>query len=326
MRAGAATIPHARRRWLTLRWRGVSAAPSLRALVVTAGLLLAAIPVLVVSLGVGDYPISPADVVRTLLGEGTPQSAFIVETLRLPRVLDALLVGAALGVAGAIFQSVTRNPLGSPDVIGFTQGAAAGAVLELLVFGGGTLAVAAGAVAGGGITAALVYLLAYRNGLQGYRLVLVGIGFSSMLAALTAYLIVRADRGGRGDAIGARIGPGRAEDVETGVRGDLGRLLLLLLHADDFAAFALADVPLFALLALGAGAGGGVAAAGGVAAGDRRRGGEQEESGEGDEEPTHGGEATRLRSLIWPSPVALGGNYVGGVSPGRSGLRFITSS
>ena len=181
--AGPASLPS---RTITVRRRGLSIALPLRGALAVLLILFALVPVFVAALAVGEYPLSWGDVVRTLFGEGTPQSEFIVETLRLPRVLDAILVGAALGVAGAVFQSVTRNPLGSPDVIGFTQGAAAGAVLELVVFGGGTLAVSAGAVAGGVITAALVYLLAYRNGLQGYRLVLVGIGFSAMLAAATA--------------------------------------------------------------------------------------------------------------------------------------------
>ena len=76
--------------------------------------------------GTGDYAIAPADVLRTLAGHGTAGQDFVIRELRLPRVLVALLVGAALGMAGAAFQTVSRNPLGSPDVIGFGQGSAAG--------------------------------------------------------------------------------------------------------------------------------------------------------------------------------------------------------
>lgn len=146
----------------------------------------------VLSLGVGDYPISPGGVLRSLVGQGDPAQSFIVLTLRLPRVLCALLIGAALGISGAVFQSLTRNPLGSPDIIGFTQGSATGALLQILVFGGSAFAIAASSIVAGLATAVLVYLLAYRNGVQGYRLVLVGIGISAMLLAANHYLIAKA--------------------------------------------------------------------------------------------------------------------------------------
>jgi iron complex transport system permease protein len=150
------------------------------------------VALLVVAVGTGDYPIAPGDVVQALLGQGDGATSFVVETLRLPRALTALLAGAALGAAGAIFQSVSRNPLGSPDVIGFTSGSSAAAVFEITAIGGGTAAVAAGSIAGGLLTAVLVYGLAFRDGVQGYRLVLVGIGISAMLEALTSYLLTRA--------------------------------------------------------------------------------------------------------------------------------------
>lgn len=163
-----------------------------RATAVCFVLVAAIVLVGAVSIGSGDYPLSIGRVLRTLLGGGTGIDSFIVVTLRLPRVLTALLVGAALGVSGLIFQSLARNPLGSPDVIGFTSGAAAGAVFEILVLGGGLAAVAGGAIAGGFLTAAAVYLLAYRRGVQGYRLVLVGIGVGAMLESVTSYLLLRA--------------------------------------------------------------------------------------------------------------------------------------
>ena len=109
-------------------------------------------------------------------------------------MLTALLVGAAFGIAGAIFQSISRNPLGSPDIIGFTMGSVTGAFVVILLFDGSSLGIAVGAVGGGLVTAAIVYLLALRRGVQGYRLVLVGIGMSAMLLAVNDYLITRATR------------------------------------------------------------------------------------------------------------------------------------
>ncbi|MGW5699489.1 iron chelate uptake ABC transporter family permease subunit, partial [Streptomyces asiaticus] len=115
-------------RGVTLRTAGLSLRLDVRGAVV--GLLLIAVALVmgVVLIGTGDFPIAPADVVRTLFGNGTVAQDFIVNELRLPRVLVGLLVGAALGQGGAIFQSISRNPLGSPDVIGLGQGAAAGAL------------------------------------------------------------------------------------------------------------------------------------------------------------------------------------------------------
>ncbi|WP_432490839.1 FecCD family ABC transporter permease [Kineococcus gypseus] len=157
--------------------------------------VLAALVVLVgaVSLGTGDYPLSVPEVLRTLAGRGERGAEFIVLGLRLPRLVTGLLVGVALGVAGAVFQLVTRNPLGSPDVIGFTQGAVTGALVVLLVLGGAGAAVPAGAVLGGCATALAVHLLARGGGAAGHRLVLVGIGLTAVLQAANNYLLTRAD-------------------------------------------------------------------------------------------------------------------------------------
>jgi iron-siderophore transport system permease protein len=163
-----------------------------RVSLVCAGLVLATAAVAIAAIGTGDYPLSPGDVVATLVGRGDPASAFVIETLRAPRVLTALLVGAAFGIAGAIFQSVSRNPLGSPDVVGFTTGSATGALLVILVLGETSLRVGAGAVAGGVLAATAVYLLSLRGGVHGHRLVLVGIGVAAMLESVNGYLITRA--------------------------------------------------------------------------------------------------------------------------------------
>jgi iron complex transport system permease protein len=172
----------------SLRWHR-------RATAVCAVIVLALVGTAVWSLTAGDYPMPVADVVDVLTGGGRRADRYIVMEVRLPRLLTALLVGAALGLAGSLFQTLARNPLGSPDVIGFTVGSATGALAVILVIGGGAAAVAGGAVAGGMLTSVLVYLLARRGGTQGYRLVLVGIGVSSLLSSLNAYLIARASFG-----------------------------------------------------------------------------------------------------------------------------------
>jgi len=124
----------------------------------------------------------------------TPAEAFIINQLLLPRIFTAVLAGAILALAGAVFQSVTRNPLGSPDVLGFTQGASTGALIGVTVFGGGVVAVAGLAWFGAVGSAAAVYVVARRGGVTGgVRLVLVGIGVATILAGVNEYLLTRAN-------------------------------------------------------------------------------------------------------------------------------------
>lgn len=157
------------------------------------GALLAALALVmaVLSIGTGDYPMSFAEVLRTLAGNGLPADDFIVNEVRLPRAVTALLVGAALGLSGAVFQSLVRNPLASPDILGFTHGAATGALIAIFVFGGGSLALSGGALAGGVLTGLAVYVLAWRGGLHGYRLILIGIGIAAILTGVNGYLLTR---------------------------------------------------------------------------------------------------------------------------------------
>jgi iron complex transport system permease protein len=146
----------------------------------------------VVTMTTGDYPLTVSEVVGTLLGQGPPGAEFIVLELRLPRLLAALMVGAAFGISGAIMQRLTDNPLGSPDIIGFTMGSATGALTVIVLTDGGMMVVAGGALAGGIVTSILIYLLAFKRGVQGFRLVLIGIGMSAMLYATNQYLITHA--------------------------------------------------------------------------------------------------------------------------------------
>lgn len=189
--------------WALRLWGGrVSVLVRPRALAV--GLVLVAVSAAVVALSVsvGDYAIPLERVPGAMLGFGERLDVFFVQGVRLPRALTAVAVGASLGLAGAVFQSLSRNALGSPDIIGFTSGAATGAVAAILVFGAGRTVVSLGAIGAGLATAALVYLLAMKGGVQGYRLVLVGIGVSAVLGAVRDYLMTRADLT---DAMGAQI-------------------------------------------------------------------------------------------------------------------------
>ncbi|MGC7101423.1 FecCD family ABC transporter permease [Amycolatopsis lurida] len=163
-----------------------------RSLAVSVGLVAAIVVVGVLALSTGAIYVAPLDVVRTLLGNGSRVTNYAVLDLRLPRVLIALAVGAALGMSGSVFQSLSRNPLGSPDIIGFNYGAATGGLFVILVFGGSPGTVSAGALVGGLATALLVYLLAWQRGVTGMRLVLTGIGISAILQAVNFYLIVNA--------------------------------------------------------------------------------------------------------------------------------------
>ncbi|MEU2228386.1 iron chelate uptake ABC transporter family permease subunit [Streptomyces sp. NPDC018347] len=164
-----------------------------RALIVVVLLLVAACAAGIALIGTGDAKIPAADVLRTLAGNGTAYQDFIVNELRLPRVLVGLLVGASLGLGGALFQSVSRNPLGSPDVLGLSQGATAGALVVIVLLSGSASQVTAGALAGGLGTGLAIYALAWKRGVHGYRLVLVGIGVNAVMTAVNGYLLTKAD-------------------------------------------------------------------------------------------------------------------------------------
>jgi len=165
--------------------------PRGRRAVATAAVALVAVVVAVLALGLGDYPLSPPEVLRALLGGDGPASTIVLQW-RLPRVLAALLFGAALGASGAVFQSLTRNPLGSPDVIGFSTGAYTGAILVIVSGAASTIGTALGALAGGLATALVVYLLAWRRGVHGLRLIIVGIAVTALLHSVNSWLLLRA--------------------------------------------------------------------------------------------------------------------------------------
>jgi iron complex transport system permease protein len=156
-------------------------------------LATATLLVFCLSMSVGDYPIALLDVVPAVLGAGDPASVLVAQSLRLPRALNGLLVGAALGLSGAVFQAIARNPLASPDILGVLYGSAVVAVLVITTAGASFAALYAGALAGALGMGALVYVLAFRDGMSPYRFVLVGMSLGLMASSVTFALITRAD-------------------------------------------------------------------------------------------------------------------------------------
>ncbi len=146
----------------------------------------------IISIGSGDMYISPPDVVRGILGIGAEDQAMVIRELRLPRIVLALLVGASLAAAGAILQGIIRNPLASPDIIGVTGGASVSAV-AFLTFVSGSVSIRllpVAAMVGAALVSILLYLLAWKRGVTPVRLVLVGVGVSSLMSAMTTMMIV----------------------------------------------------------------------------------------------------------------------------------------
>ncbi|MBB3085264.1 FecCD family ABC transporter permease [Geodermatophilus sabuli] len=171
-----------------------------RQLLVPVVCAVAAVLLGALSLGRGDFPISVGEVLKTLVGLGEDTQEFIVLELRAPRIVVGALVGLAFGVAGALFQTFARNPLASPDILGITQGASVGAVAAIVLSGTsgggallGGLGVPLAALLGALLTGVLLFVLAWRRGVDGYRLVLVGIALWAVASALTDWLLTRAE-------------------------------------------------------------------------------------------------------------------------------------
>jgi iron complex transport system permease protein len=151
---------------------------------------------MIFSVGYGEYPISPIDVVKTLLGLPTANGdyAFIINILRLPRTIAAFLVGVGLAIAGTITQGITRNPLAAPEIIGVNAGATLAAVSLLVLLPNAPVSLLPFAAFVGALTVALlIYLLAWQGGSSPVRLILVGIGFDLIVGALTDIMITFGD-------------------------------------------------------------------------------------------------------------------------------------
>ncbi|MEE1942048.1 iron chelate uptake ABC transporter family permease subunit [Streptomyces sp. TRM 70361] len=162
-----------------------------RRLIVSA-LLVLVTAALAATLMAGHTFYPARDVLRVLTGEQVPGASFTVGTLRLPRAVLALTAGFSFGIAGVTFQTMLRNPLASPDFIGISAGASAAAVIAIVVFSlsGTEVSVLATAAAIG--VALLMYTLAFRDGVVGTRLILIGIGISALLDSVTSYVLSQA--------------------------------------------------------------------------------------------------------------------------------------
>lgn len=167
---------------------------SVKWLLITLSLSLLLLFLFLLGLSAGSKWIPLSEVAKQLMGN-IDTHQFTVETLRLPRVLLAILVGASLGVAGLILQTIVRNPLASPDIIGITNGASLGAV-SFITFGTGIISmqfIPFAAIAGGLVASLLIYIISWNNGVTPIRLVLIGIGISAILKACITFMLVFSD-------------------------------------------------------------------------------------------------------------------------------------
>ncbi|GLF96913.1 FecCD family ABC transporter permease [Streptomyces yaizuensis] len=218
-----------------------------RRIVVCAALAAAVALVFCWGIAVGEIPYSLTEVARALAGTGDPGTELIIHELRLPRALAGLLVGIAFGVSGALLQTMTRNPLASPDMIGITQGAGTAVVAGLVLGWDAGLSTQWLGLLGALATALLVYGLAWKRGTTGYRLVLVGVGVAWICTSVTDYLMARGRQFDAQAALGWLVGNlngrtwGQIEPLLIALvvllpaALLLGRLLLTLQLGDDVA-------------------------------------------------------------------------------------------
>lgn len=164
-------------------------------------LVFAILALSAVTILLGRYTVTIPDFLRILGGEKIPGASFIVMENRLPRVFIGVMIGMAFGVAGAIFQTMLRNPLASPDIIGISYGASASAVLAIVLFGASGMLLSGYAMAGALVVALAIYFISRRGGVAGYRLILVGIGFSAVLQSVVSFLLTRTDINVASDAL-----------------------------------------------------------------------------------------------------------------------------
>ena len=179
------------RLWIVVGRRSVLITP--RHVIVGLILLALSLAVAVASLRLGKFPVTAQEVIDALQGQGRKIVQVVVVKWKLPRIVLGLVAGLALGVAGALFQTITRNPLGSPDLIGFSTGAQTGILVSVLLLPGSMLSTSLASFIGGAGVGAVTYLVSLRGGFTGLRFILVGIAISSMLVSVNRWLLVRVD-------------------------------------------------------------------------------------------------------------------------------------
>jgi iron complex transport system permease protein len=159
---------------------------------VLTGLTVAVAAIFAVSLMFGQTYYPPGDVLRVILGETVPGASFTVGDLRLPRAVLALVTGVCFGLGGVTFQTMLRNPLASPDIIGISSAASAAAAFGIIVLNLGETGVSVFAIVAALSVALVIYVLSFKDGVAGTRLVLIGIGIAAMLNSATSYVLNQA--------------------------------------------------------------------------------------------------------------------------------------
>lgn len=191
MSVQSTSIPPRRPGHRTLRGAGIAVRINTRALGL-AGIALAALALLVVwAVTLGSFVIPFGDVFLAMIGRGTEDTEMVVRSLRLPRVLVAVLMGACLAISGTIFQGIARNPLVSPDIIGISSGATLFAVTWMILGIGPAALLPLAAFVGAVVSAGVVYGLSWKHGIAMNRLILVGIGVGAVVSAGSTYMTVK---------------------------------------------------------------------------------------------------------------------------------------
>ncbi|MDT0300512.1 iron chelate uptake ABC transporter family permease subunit [Streptomonospora sp. DSM 45055] len=163
-----------------------------RTVITVLGALIVLVFAATLMVGRTFYP--PGDVLGVVVGQDVPGASFTVGRLRLPRAVLAVAAGMCFGLAGVTFQTMLRNPLASPDIIGISSGASAAATFAIVVLSLDGTGVSVFAIAAGLAVSLVVYVLSFKRGVTGTRLILIGIGIAAMLDSATAYILDRAAR------------------------------------------------------------------------------------------------------------------------------------
>ncbi|MGP3978260.1 FecCD family ABC transporter permease [Streptomyces sp. 8N114] len=198
-----------------------------RLLLVCALLAFATVAALSWHISVGEFDVPVPDVLGALTGSGDEGTRIVVTELRLPRAMAGLLAGLAFGVSGALFQTMTRNPLASPDMIGLTQGAGTAVVAGVVLGWDGGMGPQTLGLLGAMASALLVYALSWRRGTTGYRIILVGIGISWVCMSATDYLLAQGGHRQAQSAVGWLVGNLNGRDWQQA--GPLAVALAVLL-------------------------------------------------------------------------------------------------
>lgn len=185
----------------------------------------------VVAIGIGGSSVGFTDVIEVLTGRGRGVAELVIVQWRMPRILLAIAVGIALGVSGAIFQTLTRNPLASPDLIGSSMGAQTGILVAAILLGGSFMTTALASLIGGLLCGSIIFFLAFRGGFASMRLIVAGIAISAMLGSLNRWLMLKASSDAAYGALRSSTGSLVGADWALTVPTSIAILALLLLVA-----------------------------------------------------------------------------------------------